>query len=40
MTGAMEPQPAKGFSYTPTELPGTYAAATIGNSDSQRHACG
>lgn len=33
MTGAMEPQPAKGFSYTPTELPGTYAAATIGNSD-------
>ncbi len=35
MTGSMIPQiTPSGFSYTPTELPGTYAAATIGNSDS------
>jgi hypothetical protein len=32
ITGAMNPQPAKA-SYTPTELPGTFAAATISNSD-------
>ena len=36
MTGTMDPQPTtlKNFSYTPSELPGTFAAATIGNSDS------
>ncbi len=35
MTGSMDQQVTpSGFSYTPTELPGTYAAATIGNSDS------
>jgi hypothetical protein len=33
MTGTMDPQPSKA-SYAPTELPGTYASATIGNSDS------
>ncbi len=34
MTGEMDPQPSlKNFEYTPTELPGTYAVATIGNSD-------
>src|SRR5229473_2529856 len=32
MTGTMDPQPSKS-SYTPTELPGTFAAATISNSD-------
>ena len=32
MTGTMDPQPSKA-SYTPTELPGTFAAATISNSD-------
>ena len=34
MTGTMDPQPAEavGF-YAPSEMPGTYAAATIGNSD-------
>jgi hypothetical protein len=32
MTGTMDPQPSKA-SYTPTELPGTYASATISNSD-------
>src|SRR5260370_15196573 len=32
MTGTMGPQPSKS-SYTATELPGTFAAATIGNSD-------
>jgi len=35
MTGSMDPQiTPNGFSYTPTELPGTFAAATVGNSDS------
>ena len=34
MTGSMEPQLPAGFNYTPSELPGTYAAATIANSDS------
>jgi hypothetical protein len=35
ITGVMEPQlTPNGFSYAATELPGTYAAATIGNSDS------
>lgn len=35
MTGSMDPQlTPNGFSYTPTELPGTYAAATIVNSTS------
>jgi hypothetical protein len=35
ITGVMEPQVTpNGFSYAATELPGTYAAATIGNSDS------
>jgi hypothetical protein len=35
MTGTMDPQPSKASgSYTPTELPGTFAAATIRNSDS------
>jgi hypothetical protein len=35
MTGSMDPQlTPTGFSYTATELPGTYAAATIGNGDS------
>ena len=35
MTGTMDPQPSlKNFSYTASELPGTFAAATIGNSDS------
>lgn len=33
MTGTMDPQPSTA-SYTPTELPGTFAAATISNSDS------
>jgi hypothetical protein len=33
MTGTMDPQPSKA-SYAPTELPGTYASATISNSDS------
>jgi len=33
MTGRMDPQPAKAF-YAPSEMPGTYAAATIGNTDS------
>jgi hypothetical protein len=33
MTGTMDPQPPKA-GYTPTELPGTYASATISNSDS------
>jgi hypothetical protein len=33
MTGTMDPQPSNA-SYTPTELPGTYASATISNSDS------
>jgi len=34
MTGEMDPQPSlKNFAYTPDELPGTYAVATIGNSD-------
>jgi hypothetical protein len=34
MTGEMAPQPSlKNFEYTPTELPGTYAVATVGNSD-------
>jgi hypothetical protein len=32
MTGTMDPQPSKA-SYAPTELPGTYASATISNSD-------
>jgi len=32
LTGTMDPQPAKA-SYTPTELPGTFAASTISNSD-------
>src|SRR5260370_34629936 len=32
MTGTMDPQPSKS-SYTPTELPGTFAAATISDSD-------
>jgi hypothetical protein len=35
MTGSMEPQlTPSNFSYTPTELPGPYAAATIPNSTS------
>lgn len=34
ITGSMDPQLPAGFNYTPLELPGTYAAATIGNSDS------
>jgi hypothetical protein len=35
MTGTMDPQlTPNNFSYTATEMPGTYAAATIGNSDS------
>jgi hypothetical protein len=34
ITGSMEPQLPAGFNYTPSELPGTYAAATIANSDS------
>jgi len=34
MTGSMDPQLPASFDYTPSELPGTYAAATIGNSDS------
>jgi len=35
MTGTMDPQPSlKNFSYTASELPGTFAAATIANSDS------
>jgi len=35
MTGSMDPQlTPNGFSYTPTELPGTYAAATIVNNTS------
>jgi hypothetical protein len=34
ITGTMNPQPSlKDFAYTPTELPGPYAAATISNSD-------
>jgi hypothetical protein len=33
MTGTMDPQPAN-VSYTATWMPGTFAAATIGNSDS------
>ena len=34
MTGTMDPQPAKASgSYAPSEMPGTYAAATISNSD-------
>jgi hypothetical protein len=34
MTGEMDPQPSlKNFDYTPDELPGTYAGATIGDSD-------
>ncbi len=33
MTGTMDPQPASA-NYTPSELPGTYAAATTRNSDS------
>ena len=34
MTGTMNPQPTvSGFIYAPSELPGTYAAATVGNSD-------
>jgi hypothetical protein len=34
MTGEMAPQPSlKNFAYAPDELPGTYAVATIGNSD-------
>ena len=34
MTGTMNPQPTvSNFLYAPSELPGTYAAATIGNSD-------
>jgi len=32
MTGTMDPQPSKS-SYAPTELPGTFAAATISDSD-------
>jgi len=32
MIGTMDPQPSKS-SYTPTELPGTFAAATISDSD-------
>jgi hypothetical protein len=34
MTGTMDPQPTKAVNYTPSELPGTYAAATISNSNS------
>ncbi len=36
MTGTMDPQPTtiKNFSYSPTELPGTYEAATISGSNS------
>jgi hypothetical protein len=34
MTGRMDPQPAKAVSYSNTEMPGTYAAATTSNSDS------
>jgi len=35
MTGSMNPQLSpNGFNYTPSEMPGTYAAATIVNSDS------
>jgi hypothetical protein len=33
MTGTMDQQPTKA-SYTPSQLPGTYASATISNSDS------
>jgi hypothetical protein len=34
MTGTMTPQPTlKNFQYAPSELPGTYAAETISNSD-------
>jgi len=34
MTGTMDPQPTKAVNYTPSELPGSYAAATISNSNS------
>jgi hypothetical protein len=35
ITGSMNPQlTPNGFVYSPTELPGIYAAATVGNSDS------
>jgi hypothetical protein len=34
MTGSMDPQAAAAINYTNTEMPGTYAVATISNSDS------
>ena len=34
ITGTMDPQPTKAIFYANTEMPGTYAAATTGNSNS------